>query len=135
MYNFRNQKGEEVFLIKNIIKMLLVAVFAMAAFLVIPKQSAFAFADAPTTVTATSGPGIGQITLTWNQTGTVRRYALIFGNSSNSYNMGLLNFPSDVRSLTVNDMVSGHRYFLRIWAYDDPNGAATASPEVSAVAK
>lgn len=110
-------------------------IFAVSMLLAVPKQSAFAIADAPSMATASSGPNSGQVTLTWNQTGTVKRYALVYGLNSNSYNMGLLDFPSDRRSITVNDMTSEKQYFFRIWSYDDPNGPATASDEVSAVAK
>jgi len=119
----------------QLLKLLGIAFFAIAIFLAVPKDSALAAADAPSQVTATPGPGKGQVTLSWIQTGTVQRYALVYGLSSNSYTMGLLWFPTDMRSITINDMTTGKQYFIRLWSYDNPDGPATASTEVSAVAK
>lgn len=101
----------------------------------ISKQDAHAMAQPADTVVATPGPNSGQIMLTWNQTGGVQKYSLVFGHSAGNYNMGLVSFPTDTRSMTVNHMVPGQRYFFQIWSYDDPNGPEARSMEVSATAK
>jgi len=94
-----------------------------------------AVSTAPTNITATPGPNSGEATLSWNQGGTVERYALVYGLNSGNYTMGLLDFPSDNRSITVHNLVPGQRYFFQVWSYEDPNGGAAASQEISVVAK
>lgn len=110
-------------------------VFAATVFLAVPKQDVFAVSTVPSSITATPGPNSGEVTLTWNQSETVQKYSLVFGNSSGNYTMGLLEFPQDLRSLTVHNLTTGKTYFFQVWAFDDRNGPATPSIEVSAVAK
>lgn len=117
-----------------VLKVLGIIFFAVTFFLVSPKESSFA-AIAPSSVTAVPGPNSGQVTLSWNQEGPVKKYSLVFGNSSGNYNMGLADFPADLRSLTVSHMTTGQRYFFQVWSFDDPSGPAAKSVEVSAVAK
>lgn len=119
----------------RILRMVGVAVFAAISFLIFPKQSALAVALPPTSVGITPGPGSGQAMLNWSQFGTVAKYSLVFGTESGNYTMGLPSIPADSRGLTVNSLVPGKMYFFQLWSYDDPNGPATHSVEVSAVAK
>lgn len=87
----------------------------------------------PTNLAATSGPGIGEVKLTWTKVSGANYYSLVFGTGSHSYQHGAANI-GNTDQYTVKALVPGKLYYFAITAV---RGCASSgfSAEVSARAK
>lgn len=78
----------------------------------------------PANIRVLSGPGVGQITLHWNEASFANRYAVVYGTSSNNYIYGSTNIGNETsRSYTVKHLVPGTRYYFRMAAAHDCNSS------------
>jgi len=79
----------------------------------------------PDKVWAKSGPGPGQVTLSWNEVPFANRYAVAYGTSSGQYMYGADNIGGvEARSYTVSLLNPGQKYYFRLAAARD----CTSSP-------
>ena len=86
----------------------------------------------PHNVWAKSGPGLDQITLSWDGVPHANRYAVAYGTTSGNYQYGAYNIgESSSRSYTVSSLNPGTQYYFKLAA---ANGCASSpfSNEVSA---
>ncbi|OGD62999.1 hypothetical protein A2160_05070 [Candidatus Beckwithbacteria bacterium RBG_13_42_9] len=87
---------------------------------------------APTNLTATPGPGWGELTLRWNKISGAGYYTVTYGKNSASYQFGSPNI-GDTDHLVIRGLIPGQRYYVVMTAV---NGCASSgySSEVSATA-
>lgn len=87
----------------------------------------------PTNLLVSSGPDVGQVTLSWTKVSGATHYSLVFGPSSKNYQYGAANI-GDTNQYVVKALTPGKLYFFAIAAV---RGCASSgfSQEVSAQAK
>ena len=88
--------------------------------------------DTPTNLGAASGPGNGEVTLTWTKV-SANHYSLVFGGASGAYEYGAANI-GDTNQYVVRQLAPGKLYYFAVTAV---KGCASSgfSSEVSARAK
>lgn len=91
--------------------------------------------QAPSKVWSKSGPGVGEVTLYWDEANYADRYGVAYGTKSNTYLYGAENIGEESsRKYTVKSLTPGVTYYFRMIAAR--NGASSPfSYEVRAVAK
>jgi len=78
--------------------------------------------DRPTGLTATSGPGRGQVTLRWNKSSGATHYAIAFGERWLDFDYGAANV-GDTDQFLVNGLKTGVPYYFVVAAVK--NGASS----------
>jgi len=78
--------------------------------------------DRPTNLTATSGPGRGQVTLRWNKSSGATHYAIAFGERWLDFDYGAANV-GDTDQFLVNGLKTGVPYYFVVAAVK--NGASS----------
>ncbi|OGG10716.1 hypothetical protein A3J20_05540 [Candidatus Gottesmanbacteria bacterium RIFCSPLOWO2_02_FULL_42_29] len=87
----------------------------------------------PSRVSAKTGPGAGQVTISWDEVSYANRYAVAYGTESGHYLYGADNIGGQSsRSYSVGYLNPGQKYYFRLSAARDCS-ASPFSEEFSAV--
>lgn len=69
-------------------------------------------------LTASTGPGKGQVTLSWIRVSPVTHYGINYGETPNYYTMGAANVGNR-GSFTVSNLTPGKTYYFTVYAVND----------------
>src|SRR3989338_4404997 len=87
----------------------------------------------PSRVSAKTGPGAGQVTISWDEASYANRYAVAYGTESGHYLYGADNIGGQsARSYTVGYLNPGQKYYFKLAAARDCS-SSPFSEEFSAV--
>lgn len=72
----------------------------------------------PSNVNAKSGPGNGQVTLSWYPSSPVTHYGINYGTQPKNYTQGAPNV-GNVSSFIISDLLPGTRYYFTVYAVNE----------------
>lgn len=106
------------------------AVYAAVPVTVVPTLEKKAVAPVPVTgesLSAVSGPGVGQVTLTWREFDGADNYHLAYGRQAGKFEYGALNIGKTTK-FTVSRLNPGTSYYFAIVPVTGSQAMKTSSP-------